>query len=209
MWNETICGQDCSTYLEDFLNSMGEAFAVYQCIRGENNSPINYKLLKVNDAFINITGLNREYIIGKSITNVTPSFEHYNKEFDKHFKISTFSPTKDQFIIIVSDVSESKKATKIMEKHQLLFNNAQDIIFYATADGCIIDANMSSVNKYGYTLAELQKLNVQNLRHSSTNALFLKQMEETDKTGITFECIHIRKDGRRENNVSCKLRFTY
>jgi diguanylate cyclase (GGDEF)-like protein/PAS domain S-box-containing protein len=215
MRNETICGLASSIYLEDFFDSMGEAFAIYQLIYDEENNPINYEFLEVNNTFASITGFKKEFIIGKSIAEIMPSleqccvsafknasiestsisFHNYNANLDKHFKVSAFSSAKDQFITVFSDITELKKAAEIMKKHQLLFDNAQDIIFYATIDGSIIDANVSAIDKYGYPIDQLTKLNVQDLRHTSTNALFLGQMKEADKNGITFETIHMKKDG--------------
>lgn len=215
MWYKNIYERDCNMYLEAFLNSMVQAFAIYKLTFNEDGHPIDYRFLQVNHAFENIGGLKKEYIIGKTIDEIIPTFSQscistfenlavndipksfrcYNAELDRHFEVSAFSPRKDQFTTIISDITQFKKATEIMKKHQLLFDNAQDIIFYASSEGNLIDANINALHKYGYTLDELTKLNVLDIRHNSTAAAFLHQMKEADNNGITFDTIHVKKDG--------------
>jgi diguanylate cyclase (GGDEF)-like protein/PAS domain S-box-containing protein len=215
MWKEYICGKDCNSYLGSFFNSISEGISFHELIYDENGNPIDYKFLEINNAFTNITGLIRDDIIGKKVSDLESSldkfwiniykiistlgipsnFKIYNDQLDKHFKISVFSPVKNQFTVFFTDITDCKKANEITKKHQLLFDNAQDIILYSNSQGNIIDANMSALFKYGYSIDELTKLNVQNLRHPSTKNWFHKQMEEADKNGITFECEHVKKDG--------------
>lgn len=215
MWKKINCGEDCNTYLELFFNSMNEAFAFHEVNFDETGKPIDYEFLEVNNSFVDVTGLKREDIIGKRATEVISgleqswidiygnvamngipiSFENYNAQLDRYFKVSAFSPVRGQFTTIFHDITELKKATEIMKRHQLLFDNAQDIIFYATADGSVIDANVNAALQYGYNLCEIIKLNVQDLRYNSSNVLFMEQMKEADEKGITFETLHVRKDG--------------
>jgi diguanylate cyclase (GGDEF)-like protein/PAS domain S-box-containing protein len=215
MWKKCICGDNCNNYLDSFFDSVSEGFAFHELIYDKNDNPIDYKFLEINNAFTYITGLKREDIIGKTISDIIPNleqfwidiykkiststmpanFETYHKILDKYFRVSVFSPVKGQFITLLTDITDLKKINEIMKKHQLLFDNAQDIIFYADVDGNIIDANMNSILKYGYSLIEITNLNVQDLRHNSTNHLFKKQMKEADTNGITFEVQHIKKDG--------------
>ena len=214
MWRSCICENNCNNYLDSFFDSISEGFAFHKTIYDENNNPFDYKFLEINDTFTCITGLTRDNIIEKNMSDILPNldkfcvevyekisksilpinFEIYHEQLDKYFRVSVFSPIKDQFINLFTDITDLKKANEIMKKHKLLFDNAQDVIFYADVNGNIIDANMNSVIKYGYSLDELTKLNVQDLRHNSTNHLFKKQMEEADKNGITFECQHVKKD---------------
>jgi diguanylate cyclase (GGDEF)-like protein/PAS domain S-box-containing protein len=215
MWKECICGKDCNSYLESFFNSISEGVAFHKIVYNENGHPIDYKFLATNNAFTDITGLTREDIIGKKVSDLAPdlnpfwintyekiltlgisiSFEIYNEELDKHFRVYTFGSTNDNFTALFADITDLKKTNELMKKHQLLFDNAQDIIFYADTNGNIVDANMSAILKYGYSLSELTKLNVLDLRHNSTNNLFQQQMKEADKNGLTFEGTHIKKDG--------------
>jgi diguanylate cyclase (GGDEF)-like protein/PAS domain S-box-containing protein len=215
MWKECICGKDCNSYLESFFNSISEGVAFHKLIYDDNGDPMDYNFLEVNNAFTDITGLTRHDIVGKRFSDLRSilnefwintyekiltsgtsiSFETYNKQLDKHFRVYTFGLANGNFTTLFADITDLKKTNELMKKHKLLFDNAQDIIFYADTNGNIIDANMSAILKYGYTLSELTKLNVLDLRHNSTNHLFQEQMKIADKNGLTFECKHIKKDG--------------
>jgi diguanylate cyclase (GGDEF)-like protein/PAS domain S-box-containing protein len=215
MWEDCICGKNCNNYLDSFFNSITEGVAFHELIYDENGNITDYKFLEINNAFTDITGLAKEAIIGKKVsdfiselsqfwidiykkisTSEKPTnFESYNEQLDKYFKICVFKPIRNQFAVFFTDITNLKKANEITKKHQLLFDNAHDIIFYADTDGNITDANMSAVLKYGYSLRELTKLNVKDLRHPSTQDLFDEQMKIADKQGITFESEHTKKDG--------------
>lgn len=215
MWRSHICGKDCDNYLESFFDCMCEGFALHKIVCDDQGNPIDYIFLEVNTAFQEITSLNKNDIIGKSVTEVFPNidsswinaygevastgksvqFESYFNQLDKHFKISAFSPAMGQFITFFSDITEIKKAHEFLRIHHILFNNAQDIILYVKRDGSIIDANMNAINTYGYTHKELTGMNIQQIRHSSTSKSFEMEMAASDKNGIVFECIHVKKDG--------------
>jgi diguanylate cyclase (GGDEF)-like protein/PAS domain S-box-containing protein len=215
MWRSHICGKDCDNYLESFFNCMGEGFALHKIVCDSSGNPIDYIFLEVNTAFLNVTGLDKNVIIGKRVTEIYPSidsfwlkiygevaltgktieFEHYFKELDKYFKVSTFSPTIGQFIVFFNDITEIKKANKLLKIHHILFDNAQDIILYIKKNGSIIDANKNALIKYGYTHEELTNMNIQEIRHPSTSVTFEVEMAASDRDGTIFECLHIKKDG--------------
>jgi len=97
-------------------------------------------------------------------------------------------------IDVYNNISDLKKANEIMKKHQFLFDNTQDIIFYTDIDGNIIDANKSALLKYGYSLDELLNLNIKDLRHNSSNTFPEEQIKLAYAKGLTFECVHVKKD---------------
>lgn len=215
MWNFSVCKNNCSNYWEHFFNSINEGFAIHDIICDASGKPIDYEFLEVNEAFLNMTGLKKENIIGKKVTDIYPNietqwietygkvaltgenmqFEKYFSSLDKHFKVSAFSPSKGQFITFFYDITDFKKAAEIQKQHQILFENAHDMILYAKLDGSIINANKSALSKYGYSLTEITNMKVQDIRHPSTMPTFPAEMDASDTTGITFECTHVKKDG--------------
>jgi diguanylate cyclase (GGDEF)-like protein/PAS domain S-box-containing protein len=215
VWRSHICGNDCNNYLESFFNSMCEGVLLTKVIFDKEDNPIDYIFLEANSAFADITGLDKNDIIGKRASEVYPSidpfwlkafdqvasggknleFEHYFKELDKYFKVSTFSPALGQFIVIFSDITKIKMANNFLKIHQILFDNAQDVILYIKKDGSIIDANKNAIVKYGYTHKELTTMNIQQIRHSSQAVTFGIEMAAADKGGVVFESLHLTKDG--------------
>lgn len=215
MWDFNICKNDCGGYLENFFNSMNEGFALHEIICDGSGKPVDYRFIEVNETFLSITGLKKDNLLNKKISEVYPNiepmwvenygrvalegvriqFESYFSSLDKHFKVSAFSPSKGQFITFFYDITELKKAAQIQEQHRILFENAHDIILYTKLDGSIINANNSALSKYGYTYEEFTSLRVQDIRHPSTMQTFLDEMNASDTVGITFECTHMKKDG--------------
>lgn len=183
--------------------------------KNDSKKPIDYIYLEVNEAFLKISGLKRGDLTNKRVTEIYPDsrerwietygkvaltgesiqFESYFASLDKHFRISVFSPSIGIFITFLYDITELVKANEILKQHQTLFDIALDIILYIKIDGSIINANKSALMKYGYSIEEFTKMKIQDIRHPSTMITFIDEMKASDSIGITFESIHIKKDG--------------
>ena len=93
------------------------------------------------------------------------------------------------------DISERKKAADILNRYQLLSENAQDIILFVRRDGSIVEANSAAVKTYGYEYDELLNMNVRSLRAPDCELQVDEQIRAADIAGITFETKHQRRDG--------------
>jgi PAS domain S-box-containing protein len=113
-------------YLSLFNNStMGISHCLI--IRGQEGEPVDYKILQVNDAFTRITGIKREDAEGKIARELLPDLKEYignlgkvaaeggefNQElfmeaFNKWISVYVYSPTKDEFTVFLSDISDRK-----------------------------------------------------------------------------------------------------
>ncbi|MCY6354922.1 PAS domain-containing sensor histidine kinase [Clostridium sp. ZS2-4] len=82
-------------------------------------------------------------------------------------------------------------------KYKKLFNNDIYIVLEVSADGKIFDANKAALQEYGYSLHEIKKLTLLDLRRSKTNNLINYQIEKSSSGAIEFNTIHYRKDGSR------------
>ena len=94
---------------------------------------VDYVFLEVNTAFERLTGLKREKVLGKKITQVIPGiekdpagwiniygkvactcepvkFENFALPLDKWFSVSAFCPEKGYFVATFEDITERKKA---------------------------------------------------------------------------------------------------
>lgn len=119
-------------------------YANHKIILDSNGNPIDYVFLEINETFENLTGLKREKVIGKKVTEVIPgikkskfdwvgifgkvaldgiseSFVQYSKEQNKWFKTYAFSKEKNHFVTITSDVTAFKS------KEQELINQNEEI----------------------------------------------------------------------------------
>lgn len=135
-------------YTEKFykliIENMINAFAYHKIITNENNKPIDYVFIDVNTAFENMTGLKRNTIIEKRVTEVIPGirnsefdwigyygnaalnctngyFEQYSEDLGKWFAVAVFSYEKGYFVTIFNDITELKL------KEQALIKSNADI----------------------------------------------------------------------------------
>jgi len=113
---------------------MASAFAYHKMLF-DNGKPVDYVFLEVNDAFENITGLKKNKILGKKVSEVLPSinedstdwisiygkvvttgqpikFENYSSNMQKWFQISAYTPEKNHFATTFEDITEEKEIEK-------------------------------------------------------------------------------------------------
>lgn len=115
------------------FDNMLNGFAYCKIFLDENNRPVDFVYLEVNNSFERITGLKKEGLIGKRVTEAIPAikeahpelFDIYGKtaltgiggKFDIYFKpleiwlsVSVYSPGKEYFVAVFEDITERKKA---------------------------------------------------------------------------------------------------
>jgi PAS domain S-box-containing protein len=116
-----------------FFEKMMDGFAYHKIIVDKSGKPVDYVFLEVNSAFERMTGLKRENIVGKRVTEVLPGIEkdpadwvsRYGRvaltgepaEFEDHavplgkwFKVSAYSPEKGHFAALFEEITQRKKA---------------------------------------------------------------------------------------------------
>lgn len=123
-------------------------YAYHRIICNELGVPCDYEFIEVNDAFEKFTGLSAKQVIGKKITDIIPDIdktefdwigfygdvalngiekeiEQFSLALDRYYKVRAFSPQKDYFIVLFSDITqdieELNKAHKeaLQQKKQL------------------------------------------------------------------------------------------
>jgi PAS domain S-box-containing protein len=130
--NEEALKKSEAEYSSLFAN-MIDGFAYCQMVFDDAGKPVDWVYLQVNDAFQRITGLKREVVAGKKVTQAIPGirvanpelFEIYGRvaltgqkeKFEIFFKplrlwlsISVYCPAKGYFAAVFEDVTERKKA---------------------------------------------------------------------------------------------------
>lgn len=80
-------------------------------------------------------------------------------------------------------------------KYKKLFNNDIYIVLEVSSEGKIFDANKAALKEYGYSLDEMKKLSLLDLRRSNANSLINYHIEKSSAGAIEFNTIHYRKDG--------------
>lgn len=163
------------------FDSMLNGYAYCQILVDENNQPVDFVYLEVNDAFEKLTGLKREDVIGKRVTEAIPGTKEANPElfsiygkvaltgeetkFDIYFKplaiwltISVFSPGKGYFVAVFDNITERKRAEETLQTAEQNFRNSLDSsplgIRIVSAEGELLYANQAVLDIYGYSSVE-------------------------------------------------------
>src|SRR6056297_3259590 len=118
--------------IEKVMEKSEIGFAKHQMIYDEGGKPIDYLFLSLNSAFERLTGLKREDLLNRRVTEVMPKvsdddfdwigyygkvisenkkcvFEQYSIPLDKWYRVECFSSEKDCFITITTDITEQKE----------------------------------------------------------------------------------------------------
>jgi PAS domain-containing protein len=135
----------------------------------------DYQFAKVTKEFELITDLSSAKIVGKTARQVFPCFNEcwsevsktlslvgdtvQFKQFFRHeseyFQIFMFRYSPEQIIMLFTEIVSQAIPKDVLQIHQILFDNAQDIVLYVREDGQIVDANQCACKKYGYSKQEL------------------------------------------------------
>ncbi|MBI5686564.1 MAG: PAS domain S-box protein [Verrucomicrobia bacterium] len=89
-----------------------------------------------------------------------------------------------------------RERKQLADRLALLMRHANDIIVLAGADLKIVEANDRALEAYGYTLEEMRRMKISDLRAQESRGRFTSQMAVVQSQGsAVFETIHRRKDG--------------
>ncbi len=156
---------------------MLNGFAYCKMILDDEGKPIDFVYLEVNDAFEKLTGLKKEAVIGKKVTEAIPGIENANPElidiysrvastgkeeqFEIFFKpleiwltISVYSPSKGYFIAVFDNITERKKTLEKLQFQACLLGAAGQAIVAVDAQGIIRYWNRAAEGLYGYSVSE-------------------------------------------------------
>ncbi|MFA7229870.1 MAG: PAS domain S-box protein [Victivallaceae bacterium] len=112
------------------FENMTVGFAIHEMLYDKTGKPCDYRFIEINPTFEKLTGIVAAKIIGKTVKEVLPqtedywiekygkvartgeafSYQNFSRELNKYFNVFAFSPEKDQFAVIFSDITELKLA---------------------------------------------------------------------------------------------------
>ncbi|NLH51012.1 MAG: DUF3365 domain-containing protein [Myxococcales bacterium] len=131
--------QESEEKYRSLFENMLNGFAFHKIVVNEKGAPVDYVFLNANDAFEILTGLKRENLIGKRVTQVLPGienetadwiekygkvalggeeirFESYSEPLDKWYSIYAYSPLSNHFVTIFEDITDRKRAEEALQK---------------------------------------------------------------------------------------------
>ncbi len=222
-----------------FFDKMMDGFAYHKIVVDKNGTPIDYIFLEVNHAFEKMTGLKRERIIGKKVTEVLHGIEHdpvdsicvYGKvaltgepvQFENHAKalgkwynVSAYCPQHGHFVALFEDITERKKAEDALRVSE---DKANALIKYAPTGIYEIDYRVpkfKSVNDamckiLGYTREELLAINPFDLLDEESRNRFRERIMKLLSGQKVDETVEFRviPKDRHEIYAVLNVMFTY
>lgn len=177
------------------LEELPDAFAHHQLIEDARGQAVDYRFLHVNKAFEKMTGLSKDRVLGKRVTEVLPSItsanfdwidhyagvartgesvtiEEYSEPLGRWYEVKAFSIEEGYFSTLFRDITATKEMEKELiqseEKYRSLIDQSLEMLFLHDLEGAIVEVNREAVRSTGYTEEELLTMNVFDL-HTDTS----------------------------------------
>jgi PAS domain S-box-containing protein len=132
------------------FSNMMDGFAYCRMIFDHEDKPVDFVYLEVNDAFERITGMKRELVLGKKVTQTIPGIKEANPElfeiygrvalscreekFEIFFKplslwlsVSVYCPQKGYFAAVFEDITKRKQSQEALQESEKRLNRSQEI----------------------------------------------------------------------------------
>lgn len=221
--NEALIRENERKY-RSLFNNMLDGFAYHRIVTDDYGTPIDYVFLEINSAFETITGLKKDDVLGKRVTEVLPGFdrsdfdwideygkvaltgtmlrlEQYSAPLSKWFSISAFSPEERYFAVVFEDITLRKQADIALrqseERYRNLYEGSRDGYAAVNMDGFIVDANSAFRKMLGYSIEELRGLTFNEITPPEWHEMEGEMIDILLDTGHTplWEKEFQRKDG--------------
>ncbi|MBX2975682.1 MAG: PAS domain S-box protein [Ignavibacteriaceae bacterium] len=181
-----------------FQNS-SVGLAYHQIIVDENEIPIDYQFVKINNSFQKLTGLNETEIIGKTILQILPEikndkfnwiefygkialnpnteeiFEQYSTTLNRWYKVHAYSTEKYFFETAFVDITNEKTNKEELER---FFDINLDLLCIADSEGNFLKINNEWSKILGYSREQLESRKFLDFVHPDDIASTLSVMQE-------------------------------
>ncbi len=163
------------------LKNLPDAFAYHKMLTDHLGTPLDFIFLKVNPTFETMTGLPKEQVLGKKVTEIFPGiinsafdligvysrvatgygnlrFERYFEPAGRWYEITAYSDAPGYFATLFRDITENKRfQNTLRESEENLFVTLQSIgdgVITTGLDGRIRRMNPQAERLTGWTFQE-------------------------------------------------------
>lgn len=225
---------------EKLISSMTQGFALHKIVCDHTGAPVDYIFLYVNSAFEKITGLKSSEMTGKNVKSFFPglesfwidtygkvaisgepiSFEHYTAPMDAWFEVTAYSPGKNFFACIFSEITGRKKTEEKLRLFEAIIESSNEAIAIGKPDGKLVYTNLAHEKLFGMSRQKAVTSNfTENLPSRSVDVLkkavipllrdgksWQGEIDAFDSGGKVFE-LWSRADALRNENGTIQYVF--
>lgn len=156
------------------FRNMDEGVAFYSVLKDEEGSPVDLKIVEVNDRFLEILGLRKSEVVGRSYTELfgsgSPTMldlymkvmhdgsfgvdEIYHESVGRYLRMSAFSPEEDSLFVLFSDITEHKRRQEALAQSEIrlreMYETAGEGIVIVGYDRVLLDSNPKAAELFGF-----------------------------------------------------------
>ncbi|MBO8138643.1 MAG: diguanylate cyclase [Desulfotomaculum sp.] len=216
--------------MQEILRQAPFGYAYHKILLNERSEPEDYIFLDINPAFEEMTGLKKEAILGKRVTEVlsgirSSSFDWVDfygkvaltgerKEFTRYaeplgrwYKITAFAPQKGYFTTIFQEITSEIERVKTLEAQKKQIGELAtelEIVFNATQDAMFLVRVENGELRYMRNNAAHQKLtgfSLEDIKDKTPVELAGKEIGEAVNTNYQ-RCLKIKKHMTYEETLT-------
>ncbi len=192
-------------------SSTKQGMALHEIIEDENGKPIDYIFLDINDSYTRLLGVTREMSIGKRITEVMPKveqywidifgkvaqtgvpyyYENYLETTGKYYSTYSYSPKKNQFAVMVDDITERKviedKLIESEQRFKALFESSGVGIGFYNPQGIVISYNTIAAKNMGGIPEDFVGKSMFDLFPKENAELYFSRIQKTIQSDVSLD----------------------
>ncbi len=194
------------------LKNLPNAFAYHQILTDSLGKAVDFVFLDINPTFEVMTGLNKDQILGKKITEINPKisdipdwikaagrvaaggetvrFEQYFKPGERWYEVTAYSDAPGFFAAIFRDITENKRSQSALKESEenlsITLHSIGDGVIATDAAGRIKRMNPKAEKFTGWTLQEAAGRPLEevfNITNFKTGEPAFNPVEHVIKTG--------------------------
>jgi PAS domain S-box-containing protein len=188
-----------------------------EIITDSRGRPHDYRILEVNPAFEDHTGVSAEKVLNKRITRVFPNMRDdlkvdlfanvvitgepvelcgYSKVIHRHVHLFVFCVQPGRFALIVNDLSERKAVEDRLMLVESAVDASTDEVYFLNESGYFVYGNTAVSEKLGVKKQDLKNIHISSFNPSISPEWWSDFLVQIRKRGhFQIESIHRRGDG--------------
>jgi PAS domain S-box-containing protein len=162
----------------NLFEKMTEGFALHQIICDDRNFPVDYRFLEINPAFEKLTGLKRDAVVGRRLSEILPDedprwvelygsvaltgrpihFDQYSPALKNHYDVYAFSPAPWQFAVLFTNITDRKLAEEFAVSAKRKAEEALSLLNAAlesTAEGIYVVDKERKITSYNQNFVHI------------------------------------------------------